>query len=155
MGWVVREPDGSDTPFDTHDEAVAYAEARKARDPRTPEEIWEEADEPRVSWGVFLRRVKMGWDSQRALYTTTDGRFIGPVSSGGVVRLPQGVGGREAVLYEMMGRRRTVAQWSVTSGVSESNIHRGIKKYGSLTAFFLNIGWYPNKPREIDPDWDL
>jgi hypothetical protein len=54
--------------------------------------------------------------------------------------------GMHAGLHEMMGRRRTVAQWSLTSGVSEDGIRRGIQRHGTLEKYFLNIGWYPNKP---------
>lgn len=153
MGWAVKLPDGSlSEPFDTAAEAEAYADEIEGRDDRTPEEIWNGEASPRVKLDVFVRRMRMGWKAHRALHTTPDGRYLGvsKVNVGGnseSARIVALMGeGMHAQLHEMMGRRRTVAQWSVASGIPEDSIRYGIKRHGSLAAYFKSIGWYPNKP---------
>lgn len=153
MGWAVKMPDGSlSEPFDTAAEAEAYADEIEGRDERAPEEIWSAEESPRVKLDVFLRRMRMGWKAHRALHTTLDGRYLGvsKVNLGGnsdtarIYTLMHE--GMHAGLHEMMGRSRTIAQWSITSGMSEDNIRYGIKRHGTLEAYFQSIGWYPNKP---------
>lgn len=151
MGWVVRGPDG-DMSFDTHAEAMAYEEALKSRDTRTPDEIWASAGRPRVSRETFDRRMRMGWAADRALYTAPDGRYLGATMPGQGRKLTDQLGGPNAELYEMLGRKRTLADWSLSSGVSVSRLDKGIKRHGSLQAYLLLLGWYPGKPAATTPD---
>src|SRR4249920_633080 len=153
VGWAVRMPDGSlSQPFDTAAEAEAYADEIEGRDERAPEEIWGAEKSPRVKLDVFLRRMRMGWKAHRALHTTPDGRYLGvsKVNLGGnsdAARINHLMGeGMHAGLHTAMGRSRTIAQWSITSGVPEDGIRNGIKRHGTLEKYFLNIGWYPSKP---------
>jgi hypothetical protein len=61
VGWAVKMPDGSlSEPFDTAAEAEAYADEIESRDERSPEEIWDAEESPRVKRGDFLRRMRMG-----------------------------------------------------------------------------------------------
>lgn len=154
MGWAVKLEDGSlSEPFDTAAEAEAYADEIESRDDRTPEEIWNDETSPRVKREVFLRRMTMGWKAHRALHTTLDGRYLGvsKVHVGGnsevgrIVQLMAGEG-THAALHEMHGRRRTIRDWSLSSQISERTIRYGIKRHGSLRAYFDHVGWYPNKP---------
>lgn len=154
MGWAVRLEDGSlSEPFDTAAEAEAYADEIEGRDDRTPEEIWNDEASPRVKRGDFLRRMAMGWKAHRALHTTLDGRYLGvsKVNVGGnselgrITNLMAGEG-MHAGLHEMHGRRRTVRDWSLSSRIDEGAIRKGIKRHGTLEAYFTFIGWYPSKP---------
>lgn len=163
MGWAVKLPDGSlSEPFDTAAEAEAYADEIEGRDERSPEEIWNGEASPRVKRDVFLRRIRMGWKAHRALHTTPDGRYLGvsKVNVGGdseSARILSLMGeGMHAGLHEMWGRRRTIAQWSLSSHISEDSIRGGIKKHGSIQAYFNHVGWYPNKPaRPMDMTDDI
>jgi hypothetical protein len=154
MGWAVKLPDGSlSEPFDTAAEAEAYADEIESRDNRSPEEIWDGEASPRVKLDVFLRRMKMGWKPHRALHTTPDGRYLGvsKVNVGGNsenARILNLMGeGRHAQLHTAMGRSRTIAQWSITSGISEDGLRSGATRHGSLEKYFRYVGWYPSKPR--------
>jgi len=163
MGWAVKLPDGSlSEPFESAAEAEAYADEIEGRDDRSPEEIWEAETSPRVGRDAFLRRMRMGWKAHRALHTTPDGRYLGvsKVHMGGnsdVARLNELMGeGMHAQLHTMHGRERTIAQWSVSSGISEASIRHGISRYGSLEKYMEYVGWYPNKPaRPMDMTDDI
>jgi len=153
VGWAVKMPDGSlSQSFDTAAEAEAHADGIESRDGRSPEDIWDGEASPRVKRDDFLRRMRMGWKAHRALHTTPDGRYLGvsKVNLGGnsdAVRINALMGeGMHAGLHEMMGRKRTIAQWSITSGVPEDGIRYGIQRHGTLEAYFQSIGWYPSKP---------
>lgn len=113
---------------------------------QTPEEMWDSEPSPRVDRATFLRRMAMGWEPHRALHTALDGRYRRTARGKARHLLRDQLGGHNAELHEMLGRKRTIAQWSLSSGVAEHNIRYGIKRYGSLQKFFLNIGWYPGKP---------
>lgn len=154
MAWRVRMPDGTlSEPFDTFAEADAHQQAIEERDERTPQEIFASESGPRVSEAVFLRRIAMGWRPHRALHTTMDGRYLGITRSHpGLHKGVDEINGRAGELHEMMGRQRTIAQWSVTSGVSESRIRKGIKRCGNIQSYFLSIGWYPSKPARPEND---
>lgn len=157
MAWSVRLPDGSlSEPFDTADEAHAFADSIDEYTGCSPEEIYDATNGPRVSRDVFLRRMRMGWKAHRALHTTMDGRHLGLVRPDPAAR--KGVDdlrGPAGALYEVLGRSRTIAEWAITSGVSESRIRKGIARYGSLQKYFLNIGWYPSKPAHPEPELDI
>lgn len=121
----------------------------------TPEEIWESAVNPRVTREVFLRRMTMGWDPERALNTTMDGRYAGPtMGRGSRISLAEQLGGAGAAVHEVLGRKRTLRQWSESCGISESNLRHGIEQYGKLQNYLLNVGWYPSRPAVIDPELD-
>jgi hypothetical protein len=157
MGWAVKLPDGSlSQPFDTAAEAEAYADEIEGRDGRSPEEIWDSEASPRVKRDAFLRRMGMGWKAHRALHTTPDGRYLGvsKVNVGGnseVARIGNLMGeGMNAQLHAAMGRSRTIAQWSITSGISEDGLRSGAKRHGSLEKYFRYVDWYPSKPRRPD-----
>lgn len=152
MAWAIHLPDGSTSePFDTAAEAEAFAETITEHHGRTPEEIYDSEAKPRVDRATFLRRMAMGWKPHRALYTSMGGRYLGATGVGPEkqVRMVEALGGRDAVLYEMEGRKRTIPQWSLTSGVPEDRIRRGIRRHGSLAAFFTHIDWYPGKPAQV------
>ncbi len=151
MAWAVTLPDGSmSEPFDTAAEAEAFAETITEHRGRTPEEIYDSEARPRVDRAVFLRRMATGWKPHRALYTSMGGRYLGVTGVGPErqARVIEALGGRDAVLHEMWGRKRTVRDWSLSSRVPEDSIRQGIKRHGSLQAYFTHIGWYPNKPAE-------
>lgn len=153
MAWRVKMPDGSlSQPFDTAAEANTYAEGIDEYTGRTPEEIYDSAVGPRVPRGAFLRRMAMGWTPHRALHTTLDGRYLGLARPQPGPKGTDEMTGVAGELHEMLGRKRTIAQWSESSGVSESRIRKGITRYGTLQNFFLNIGWYPFKPAQPEPE---
>lgn len=156
MAWVVRMPDGSNSdPFDTAAEAEAFADTIAEHHGRTPSEVYASEAKPRVKRDVFLRRMAMGWQPHRALHTSLAGQYLGVFRSV-VARLDAEIGGRNAEYHEMWGRRRTVKDWSLSSRVPEGAIRKGIKRHGSLQAYFTHVGWYPNKPaRPMDLTDDM
>lgn len=153
MAWAVRLPDGTDSePFETAAEAEAYGEEITAAGGVTPEEIWEAATAPRVDRATFMRRMAMGWKPHRALHTQPGGRYTGVYRSA-VAAVDALMGGRNAELHEMWGRKRTIKDWSLSSRIPEDAIRKGIERHGSLPAYFTHVGWYPSKPAQPgDPD---
>lgn len=156
MAWRVKLADGSlSEPFATYDEASAHVHTIEAADTRSPEEIWHATVTPVVPLAIFLRRKQMGWQTHRALHTHIDGRYLGIIRTRHTGPLHEGsddLHGGPGMLHEVLGRKRTIAQWSLTSGVSESRLRKGIAKHGTLQAYLLNLGWYPSKPAHPEPD---
>lgn len=116
-------------------------------DSRTPDQVWAATHKPRVSRGTFDRRIAMGWDPERAANTSVEGRYsAASARNRSYAALSEDMGGTSAKTHEVLGRGRTLAQWAITSGIEEHNLRAGVRKHGTLQAFFLNIGWYPSKP---------
>lgn len=149
MAWVVRMPDGSDSePFETAAEAEAFADRITEHHGRTPAEVYAGEAKPRVKRDVFLRRMAMGWKPHRALHTSLAGQYLGVFRSA-VAKLDAEIGGRNAEYHEMWGRKRTIKDWSLSSGRTESAIRNGIARHGSLEKYFNHVGWYPTKRANI------
>lgn len=143
MGWKVRYADGSlSAEFATWEEAEAHRKEAEAHDPRTPEEIWDAADRPRVGRDVFLRRMRQGWKTDRALNTTMEGRYSERAARSADMY------GRPGVLHDVLGRSRTLREWSESCGISERRLLKGVKEHGTLQKYLLLVGWYPFKDAE-------
>lgn len=157
MAWVVRLPDGTTEEFATFEEAEEFKRQLETADPRSPEEIYDSAEDPAVARNVFLRRIAMGWAPERALYTAPDGRWLRSVHKphrDKTAQLAEQMGGPLARVHEAFGRRRTLRQWSEGCGISEDALRAGANRHGSLEAYFEHIGWQPGTPRTVDPDFD-
>lgn len=152
MGWVARDAEGNDVPFNTHEEAVAYEQALAARETRTPDDIWASAEKPRVSRETFLRRMAMGWTGDRALYTTPDGRYLRAARGKARTLITEQMGASNAGVHEVAGRMRTLAQWSASCGLSVDQLYGGVRRYGTLATYFEHVGWYPDKHAEPEPE---
>ena len=153
MGWAAKDQDGNVHHFNTHAEAEEFRLEAEAHDDRTPEQVWDAAERPRVSRETFLRRMRMGWTADRALNTLPDGRYLRPaIGSTHPARMAEALGGRDAQLHEVLGRKRTLQQWSDASGISVSRLDKGAKRHGSLEAYLLYLGWYPSRPASTTPD---
>lgn len=147
MAWKVRLADGTlSDPIATFEEAEELRRSIEETDTRTPDEIWAAARKPLVDRATFMRRMAMGWKPDRALYTTITGRWHPDIMRQAYPRVTERLGGRDAEQHEVLGRSRTLRQWSESCGRSVSQLHHGIERHGSLQAYFLNTGWYPSKP---------
>jgi hypothetical protein len=100
----------------------------------------------RVSEAVYLRRLKMGWDDERARSVPMDGRNTRHVTNMSRVEMTENLGAatRPRDSYTAFGISQTVADWATQTGINEAALRHGIKVRG-LEEYLRKKDWYPGK----------